>query len=195
MEAFTRDSMSRIDVQHPQPMKCTAKTILLSLGANLPSRWGLPAATLCRCILELEKHGFLINRRSRIYRTPPHFGAGLMPDFYNAVVEGQSAFSTGVLLRIFRKIERQAGRRSRQRWSARALDIDLLDHGGRIVNWPQRTYAGGPIVLPHPLLHRRGFVLVPLAEIAPRWRHPVLGTTAATLLAANPRLRRGILPA
>jgi 2-amino-4-hydroxy-6-hydroxymethyldihydropteridine diphosphokinase len=118
-----------------------------------------------------------------------------MPDFYNAVVEGQSAFPTGVLLRLFSKIERQAGRRPKQRWSARPLDIDLLDHGGRIINWPRRTRPGGPIVLPHPLLHQRGFVVVPLAEIAPHWRHPVLGTTAASILAANPQLRRGILPA
>ncbi len=177
------------------PMKCTAKSVFISLGANLKSRWGAPAATLCRCMFELEKRGFLIIRRSRIYRTSPHFGAGLMPEFYNAVIEAQSAFSVGVLLRTFRDIERDAGRRSKQRWSARPLDIDLLACGGRILNWPQQTRRGGPIVLPHPLLHERGFVLVPLVEIKPHWRHPVLGRSAATLLAAQPRLRRGIVPA
>lgn len=81
------------------------------------------------------------------------------------------------------------------RWSARPLDLDLIDDCGRVMNWPEPTRPGGPIVLPHPLMHRRGFVLVPLEEVAPHWRHPVLGASATTLLARDPGLRRGIAPA
>ena len=75
------------------------------------------------------------------------------------------------------------------------LDLDLLDYGGRILDWPTLNRTGGPIVLPHPLMHERGFVLVPLEEVAPRWRHPVLGLTAGTLLRRRPELRRSIAPA
>lgn len=83
----------------------------------------------------------------------------------------------------------------RTRWSARPLDIDIIDHGGRVANWPAPTRTGSPLVLPHPFAHLRGFVLVPLAEIAPWWRHPILGLSARELLARNPRLARGIVAA
>ena len=168
---------------------------LISLGANVPGPWGSPPATLCRSLSILEKNHLNIVARSRIYRSPPHPGAGLMPDFYNAVVLAQTKFSVGGLLRLFKRIERRAGRRVRGRWAARTLDIDILDYGGRILNWPVINRAGGALVLPHPLMHRRGFVLVPLDEVAPRWRHPVLGLTAGALLRRRPDLRRGIAPA
>ena len=118
-----------------------------------------------------------------------------MPEFYNLVVLAHTKLSTGALLRRLKSIERSAGRRVLPRWSARPLDLDLLDRGGRILNWPAPTRPGGPLVLPHPLMHRRGFVIVPLADIAPHWRHPVLGVTAAALLKRDPGLRRGIAPA
>jgi 2-amino-4-hydroxy-6-hydroxymethyldihydropteridine diphosphokinase len=118
-----------------------------------------------------------------------------MPEFYNLVVLARTSLSSGALIRRLKSIERCAGRRARPRWSARPLDLDLLDHGGRILNWPALTRPGGPLVLPHPLMHQRGFVLVPLADIAPHWRHPVLGVTAAALLKRTPGLRRGIAAA
>lgn len=168
---------------------------LISLGANTSSLWGWPTATLCRSRVFLLQYGISIVTSSPIYRTRPHSGAGLMPDFYNLVVLARTTLSTGSLLRSLKSIERSAGRRVQPRWSARPLDLDLLDHGGRIINWPALTRLGGPLVLPHPLMHRRGFVLVPLADIAPHWRHPVLGVTAADLLKRDPWLRRGITPA
>ncbi len=116
-----------------------------------------------------------------------------MPDFYNAVALIRADLPLGSLMRRLKYIERRAGRRTRARWSARSLDIDVIDHGSRVLNWPALNKTGGPIVLPHPLMHRRGFVLVPLAEVAPHWRHPVLGLTAEQLLARNPGLRRGVV--
>jgi 2-amino-4-hydroxy-6-hydroxymethyldihydropteridine diphosphokinase len=165
---------------------------VISLGANVPGPWGTPAATLCRSLDILQQNRVFIVARSRIYRTSKHPGAGLMPEFYNLVVTARTSVPIGGLLRLFKSIERQAGRRMRPRWSARPLDLDLVDYGGRILNWPALNRSGGPLILPHPLMHRRGFVLVPLAEIGPHWRHPALGITASALLKRRPELRRGI---
>jgi 2-amino-4-hydroxy-6-hydroxymethyldihydropteridine diphosphokinase len=75
----------------------------------------------------------------------------------------------------------------------RPLDIDILDYGGRRLNWPSLQRERGRLVLPHPLLHMRGFVLVPLMEVAPRWSHPVLGSGPRTLIARlGPGARRGV---
>jgi len=115
-----------------------------------------------------------------------------MPSFYNAVVAIRARYASGSLLRLLKVLERRAGRRPSPRWSRRPLDLDILDDGGRVMNWPAPTRPGGPVVLPHPLMHLRGFVLVPLAEIAPHWRHPVLGVAAADLLRRGPGLRRGV---
>lgn len=116
-----------------------------------------------------------------------------MPAFCNAVAALRTDLAIGSFLRLLKSIERRAGRRASPRWSRRPLDLDIIDYGGCVMNWPALTSAGGPIVLPHPLIHRRGFVLVPLAEIAPHWRHPALGMSAADLLRRAPALHRGII--
>jgi 2-amino-4-hydroxy-6-hydroxymethyldihydropteridine diphosphokinase len=170
------------------------KHIFVSLGANTRGCWGAPYDTLCRSLLELERWRINIVCCSSVYLTEPHAGAGGMPPFYNALVGIRSQYPIGSLLRLLKTIERQAGRRLSARWSRRSLDLDVIDHGGRVLNWPAATRHGSPIVLPHPLMHRRGFVLVPLAEIAPHWRHPVLGVTAADLLKQTPGLRRSVVP-
>jgi 2-amino-4-hydroxy-6-hydroxymethyldihydropteridine diphosphokinase len=86
------------------------------------------------------------------------------------------------ILRLLKRLERRAGRRLGRTWGPRPLDIDILDYGGRRLGWPCRKRRGG-LVIPHPEAHRRAFVLAPLAEIEPQWRHPVLGVTARVLLA------------
>jgi 2-amino-4-hydroxy-6-hydroxymethyldihydropteridine diphosphokinase len=90
------------------------------------------------------------------------------------------------LLRRLKMIERLAGPRSARRWGPRALDLDILDYRGRIIRWPGKGKAGNnetrkPLILPHPLLHLRPFVLVPLNDVAPDWRHPVFYLTASQL--------------
>jgi len=76
---------------------------------------------------------------------------------------------------------------------ARPVDIDILDYGGRRLNWPALRRERGRLTLPHPHLHTRTFVLVPLLEVAPHWRHPVLGHRPRTLLAKlNPKARSGV---
>jgi 2-amino-4-hydroxy-6-hydroxymethyldihydropteridine diphosphokinase len=180
-------------VSHNPHVKMHRKHILVSLGANTRGCWGAPPDTLCRSLKELERYGINIVACSALYRTRPHSSAGLMPVFFNMVAILRADLASGSLLRVLKVLERRAGRRSSPRWSRRPLDLDILDDGGRVMNWPAPNRSGGPIVLPHPLMHLRGFVLVPLAEIAPHWRHPVLGATAADLLRREPGLRRGIV--
>ena len=118
---------------------------------------------------------------SDFFRTKP-VGGGRQPDYLNAVVLTQAKLAPAALLRLTKGLERQAGRRPGRRLGPRPLDIDILDYGGRRQGWPGRARGRARLVLPHPEAHRRAFVLVPLAQVAPRWRHPVLGASARTLL-------------
>jgi len=114
-------------------------------------------------------------------------GLGRQPAYLNAVVMVEGRMAPTALLRTLKRIERNAGRRLGRHWGPRQLDIDILDFGGRQIGNPRGRRARGQLLLPHPEMHRRAFVLLPLREIAPGWRHPRLGVTASVLLA---RLRR-----
>lgn len=140
---------------------------VVALGSNLGDR----AAHLRRALRALaQTPGLRVLRASRIYETAPVGAAagarGGPPqgDYLNAVVALQSALPPRLLLLRLQQIERAAGRRSSWRNAPRTLDLDLLFHGA-----PRRD---PDLVLPHPRLHLRGFVLAPLAEIAPALRHP-----------------------
>lgn len=167
-------------------------TIVLALGSNLTGRWGQPHESLARACRELEGAGLRIVKSSRLYKTAP-VGGGRQPPYLNAVVVASGSIAPGSLLHLLKQTERRAGRRATPPMQARPLDIDILDFGGRRLNWPCRQRERGRLVLPHPLLHRRGFVLIPLMEVAPRWSHPVLGCRPGTMLARlGPRAPRGI---
>lgn len=166
--------------------------LLLGLGANLAGPWGSPRDTLRRTRRELSRSGLVILAASRIYETLP-LGPGRQAPYLNAVLLLQSHEAPAALLRLIKSIERRAGRRQGARWGPRCLDIDILDYGSRRLGWPQRRRQPGQLVLPHPEMHLRSFVLVPLLEVDPHWRHPVLGLAGRTLLARLPRgSRRGI---
>jgi 2-amino-4-hydroxy-6-hydroxymethyldihydropteridine diphosphokinase len=161
--------------------------LFLGVGGNVPGPWGSPYETQRRAQAELARAGLAIVRASRVYPTAP-VGPGLQASYLNSVLLIETDIAPGALLRLLKGIERQAGRRFGRRWGPRSLDIDVLDYGGRRFGWPPGRRERGRLVLPHPELHRRAFVLVPLLEIAPHWRHPALGVSARTLLA---RLGRG----
>jgi len=154
--------------------------ILVALGANLPSpRHGTPRQTCEAALAALTAGGARVLRRSRWYRSDPVPPSG-QPSFVNGVAEVATDLSPAELLALLHQIENEFGRTRRQRNEARLIDLDLLAYGDRV------SAAGEVPELPHPRLAGRAFVLLPLAELAPDWRHPVSGQRAADLAAQLP---------
>jgi 2-amino-4-hydroxy-6-hydroxymethyldihydropteridine diphosphokinase len=155
-------------------------------------RWGEPRATLLRACRELEAAGVEIVRRSNCYVTVP-VGGGRQPRYLNAVITVRSGTAPGALLRLAKSIERRAGRQLAPRMAARPLDIDILDYGGRRTGHPGGRRRYGQLILPHPEMHKRAFVLRPLQDVAPHWQHPVVGRPVKALLAhLDPAERAGV---
>jgi 2-amino-4-hydroxy-6-hydroxymethyldihydropteridine diphosphokinase len=149
--------------------------ILIGIGGNLASaRYGPPREVLRAALAQLEASGILVMARSSWYRTEP-VPASLQPWFVNAVASLETDLDASGLLAKLQAVEAGFGRTRGKPNAARVLDLDLLDYCGQVTNTTR-------LVLPHPRLHERRFVLVPLAEIAPNWRHPVLRLTAMQLL-------------
>jgi 2-amino-4-hydroxy-6-hydroxymethyldihydropteridine diphosphokinase len=166
--------------------------LLLALGANISGPWGTNRDTLHRARRELSEAGLRVQASSHIYDTLP-LGPGRQAPYLNAVLLLEAHVAPAALLRLVKRIERRAGRRTGARWSPRCLDIDILDYDGRRLGWPERQRQRGRLILPHPELHLRAFVLVPLLEVDPHWRHPALAVAGRTLLARLARgSRRGI---
>ncbi|HUJ97513.1 MAG TPA: 2-amino-4-hydroxy-6-hydroxymethyldihydropteridine diphosphokinase [Stellaceae bacterium] len=151
--------------------------ILIGMGANLPSPAGPPQQTLEAALAALAEAGIALERRSPWYRSAP-LPAGDQPWYVNGVVSVATRLAPVALLGQLHRVEARFGRLRRQRNEPRVLDLDLLDHDGALRQEPP--------VLPHPRLHERAFVLLPLADIAPDWRHPASGASLATLIAALP---------
>ncbi len=149
--------------------------ILIGLGANLPHPvHGPPRATCEAALAALEAAGVSVVGRSPWYQSAP-VPPSDQPDFVNGVVEAASDLSPGDLLAIMHRIEADFGRVRRQVNAARVLDLDLLAHGDRV------SAPGELPELPHPRMVERAFVILPLAALAPGWRHPVSGLDAAEL--------------
>lgn len=173
---------------------------LVALGANLPFEGEPPGMTLQRAIKALSKEGLSLLAVSRFYATPC-FPEGAGPDYVNAaaVLEaGPEGDPTSILLRLH-KVESDFGRKRDTRWGMRTLDLDLLALGDSVLPdaatqdaWRtldpemQARTAPDTLILPHPRLQDRAFVLVPLADVAPFWVHPRTGRTVSEMLAALP---------
>jgi len=159
--------------------------ILIALGANLPTeRHGPPEAGILAALRALPEHGIRPIRRSRLYRTAPVPPSG-QPWYVNAVAEVESDLPPQALMAALLSVERAFGRERSVRNAARTLDLDLIDFAGRTGRW-SATNDLPDLVLPHPRLAERAFVLIPLAELVPDWRHPATGTPISALIRALP---------
>lgn len=145
--------------------------------------------------------------KSRLFESPA-FPPGSGPDFVNAVILVETSLPPEALLAQLHSVEAAHGRVRTRRWGPRTLDLDLLAWGDAVrpnstvwKSWAdlpaarQAQEAPGELILPHPRLAERAFVLVPLLDIAPAWRHPVTGRSVAEMAAALPAAdRAGIKP-
>lgn len=155
--------------------------VLIALGANLVSSAGTPAETIAEAIAEISRRGIKTTAKSRFYATPA-WPDPLDPQFVNAVIRVETSLSPDAIMALLHEIESLYGRTRSAKNAPRTLDLDLLDVDGRVEE--------GPPTLPHPRLSQRAFVLTPLADVAPGWRHPVSGLTVEQLIAALPEPER-----
>ena len=153
--------------------------IVIGLGSNVSGIWGTPAQTIGVALRALNEGPIALQKSSTPIITAP-FGNIHQPDFVNAVAIIKTALSPLALLRRLNMIERQAGRRRGRRWGPRTLDLDILDYNGLIIR--PRMKSSASLTLPHAGIAQRMFVLQPIAEIAPRWRHPITHRSAAFMI-------------
>lgn len=171
------------------------RTALVALGANLPGPAGPPRATVAAAMAALGAFGPL--RPSRLWRSPAWPPGG--PPYVNACAALRTDLEPEALLGRLHAIEAAHGRERTTRWGARTLDLDLLALDDLVLpdaatqeRWrllppgAQGRETPDRLILPHPRLQDRGFVLLPLMEVAPDWRHPLCGLSLRELRAALP---------
>lgn len=161
--------------------------IFVAVGANLDTDEGGPLDTCRNAIKSLETKGIMAVRTSSWYVTEP-VPRSAQPEFINGILGIETAHDPRRLLRALHATEAEFGRERRFRNAARTLDLDLIDYRGRV------SGPGGWPRMPHPRMDDRAFVLVPLLEIAPDWRHPATGEPGSAMLARLPRARILRLP-
>jgi 2-amino-4-hydroxy-6-hydroxymethyldihydropteridine diphosphokinase len=149
------------------------KTVYLSLGSNVGER----DQNITRAIAMMAERGIRIARESSLFETEP-VGLRTQGWFLNCAVEAETDLMPRQLLHTIQHIEHELGRRRLVERGPRTIDIDILLFGTSIIRSPE-------LEIPHPRMTDRRFVLVPLHEIAPALRHPVLKSTIAELLAGT----------
>ncbi len=144
-------------------------TVYIALGTNLGERLANLESAIAALAPEVR-----VRAESPVYETPP-WGYADQPAFLNMVVEAETDLDPGALLGHLKRLEAELGRVESFRYGPRRIDLDILFYDDLILDTP-------PLVIPHPRLHERAFVLVPLADLAPELVHPVLGRHISELL-------------
>jgi len=178
-----------------------AKT-LITLGSNEESVWGDARETIQKAMLAVAEFSDQPPKFSGLFATPA-FPAGAGPDFVNAAMVISTPLSPADLLARLHEVEAAAGRTRTRRWGQRTLDLDLIAQGDTVLPSPeahqawrnlpltqQQEQIPDELILPHPRLQDRAFVLVPMLEVAPDWQHPLLGRSIAEMAAALPDAAR-----
>ena len=172
---------------------------LVAVGSNLPSRVGQPLQTIHSAVSRMSASGLLIRNQSAYFQTPC-FPAGIGPDYVNGAFVIESDHSAPKILEILHQIETEFDRAREQRWGQRTLDLDLLalddlitPDADTVQKWIdlevdiQKIRAPDELILPHPRMQDRAFVLVPLMDVAPDWVHPVLKRSVREMHDALPK--------
>ncbi len=141
------------------------KPIYIAFGANLSN----PKETFLAAIKSLETHGVCLMKFSGLWQSPAWPSGSNQPDYINACAEVSFEGESRALLDILHAVEAELGRKRTVKNAARALDLDLLDFRGQVIE------DKGGMMIPHPRMLTRGFVLFPLAEIAKDWQDPLAG--------------------
>ncbi|MBS1682779.1 MAG: 2-amino-4-hydroxy-6-hydroxymethyldihydropteridine diphosphokinase [Bacteroidetes bacterium] len=138
------------------------RTVFISIGSNLGNR----KAHLNQCRKLIDQYVCRIIKTSSIYETRA-WGKTDQPDFLNQVIQVECSVPAVDLLEKILSIEMDMGRLRKEKWGARVIDIDIIYFGDEII-------ASNQLIIPHPRMHERNFVLIPLAEISPDFVHPLL---------------------
>ena len=171
---------------------------VIALGSNVSSSFEEATFLLCDALTALYESELSVEFVSNLFRTPS-FPKGSGPDYANAAIRVVTDLTAPELLELLHRIEQDFGRRRDKRWAQRSLDLDLICYGDTVapdvtevtrwINLPldrQMAEAPDQLILPHPRVQDRAFVLVPMAEVAPDWRHPVIERTVSEMLSALP---------
>ncbi|PZP55277.1 MAG: 2-amino-4-hydroxy-6-hydroxymethyldihydropteridine diphosphokinase [Micavibrio aeruginosavorus] len=152
--------------------------ILVAIGANLPSRFGTPEETIQAAIEALNEVDIMTVKTSRIWLTAP-VPVSDQPWYRNAVVSVRTDHDAFQLLSALHKIEANFGRVRYERNEPRVLDLDLIAYDDEIIERPS-------LIVPHPRMHERAFVLMPLQDVAPDWIHPITKKKLPELITTIP---------
>ena len=166
---------------------------LIALGSNIALDMLQPVEIIQRAIIALSNSDLNLLSLSRFYETPA-FPTGSGPNFINSVVKVESDYSAHEILQELHKIENKFERQRSSRWSARTLDLDLLALGEQVLpsrevfqHWcdlpvsEQKENISSELILPHPRIQDRAFVLLPLLDVEPSWTHPIFKKTVMQL--------------